>query len=95
MPEPQDLSAWQRAPLFSTVGISSKEQEPRATSALLAALPAVPSFGKALLKSLGTPAGTITTYTEVRLQDAEGLTHVSDGAAVIELGISLPPVPTR
>ena len=86
MPEPQDPSTWQRARLFSTVGISAKEQEPRATSALLAALPAVPSFGKALLKSLGTPAGAITTYTEIRLQDAEGLTHVPDGAVVVEKG---------
>jgi hypothetical protein len=87
MPEPQDSSVWQQARLFSTVGISgAKEQEPRATSALLSVLPAVPSFGRALLRSLDAPAGSISTFTEVRLQDADGVTHVPDGAIVIEKG---------
>lgn len=87
MPEPQDPTAWQPARLFSTVGISgAKEQEPRATSALLSVLPAVPSFGKALLKSLGAPAGSITAFTEVRLKDADGVTHVPDGAVIVEKG---------
>lgn len=87
MPEPQDPSAWQQARLFPTVGISgAKEQEPRATSALLSVLPAVPSFGKALLKSLGAPAGSISAFTEVRLQDADGVAHVPDGAVVVEKG---------
>jgi hypothetical protein len=87
MPEFQEQEAWQKARLFSTVGISgSREQEPRATSALLSALPAVPSFGRALLRSLDAPAGSIAAYTEVRLKDADGVTHVPDGAIVIEKG---------
>jgi hypothetical protein len=87
MPEPLEPETWQRARLFSTVGISgAKEQEPRATSALLSVLPAVPSFGRALLKSLDAPAGSISAFTEVRLRDGEGVTHVPDGAIVIEKG---------
>ena len=87
MPEPQDEAAWQRARLFPTVGISgAKEQEPRATSALLSVLPAVPSFGRALLKSLDAPAGSTAAFTEVRLRDGDGVSHVPDGAIVIEKG---------
>lgn len=87
MPELQDQGLWQKARLFSTVGISgAKEQEPRATSALLSVLPAVPSFGRALLKALDAPPGSISTFTEVRLRDSDGVTHVPDGAVVIEKG---------
>jgi hypothetical protein len=87
MPEPQEQEAWHRARLFSTVGINgAKEQEPRATSALLSVLPAVPSFGRALLKSLDAPTGSISSFTEVRLQDGDGVSHVPDGAIVIEKG---------
>lgn len=87
MPELQEQEIWQKARLFPTVGISGpKEQEPRATSALLSVVQAVPSFGKALLKSLDAPAGKISTFTEVRLKDSEGLTHVPDGAIVVEKG---------
>lgn len=87
MPELQEQEIWQKARLFPTVGISGpKEQEPRATSALLSVVQAVPSFGKALLKSLDAPAGKISTFTEVRLKDGEGVTHVPDGAIVVEKG---------
>jgi hypothetical protein len=87
MPEPQDQELWQKARLFPTVGINgAKEQEPRATSALLSVLPAVPSFGRALLKTLDAPAGSISTFTEVRLRDGDGVSHVPDGAIVIERG---------
>jgi hypothetical protein len=87
MPELQEQEIWQKARLFPTVGISGpKEQEPRATSALLSVAQAVPSFGKALLKSLDAPAGKISTFTEVRLKDGEGVTHVPDGAIVVEKG---------
>lgn len=87
MPEPQDQDAWQRARLFPTVGISgAKEQEPRATSALLSVVQAVPSFGKALLRALDAPAGKISTFTEVRLKDGDDVSHVPDGAIVVEKG---------
>ena len=87
MPEIQEQDSWQKARLFSTVGISgAKEQEPRATSALLSVVQAVPSFGKAVLKALDAPTGRISTFTEVRLKDAAGVTHVPDGAIVIEKG---------
>jgi hypothetical protein len=87
MADLQDPGAWQKARLFSNVGISgAREQEPRATSALLSVMFAVPSFGRGLLKALGAPAGEITTFTEVRLQDADGVTHVPDGAIVVEKG---------
>ncbi len=87
MPELQEQEIWQKARLFPTVGISGpKEQEPRATSALLSVVQAVPSFGKALLKSIDAPAGKISTFTEVRLKDSEGVTHVPDGAIVVEKG---------
>lgn len=87
MPEVQEQANWQCARLFPTVGISgAKEQEPRATSALLSVLAAVPSFGRALLRPLDAPAGRLSAFTEVRLQDADGITHVPDGAIVIEKG---------
>lgn len=53
---------WTPARLIPTAGIrSQEEQEKRATSALLAVMPAVPDFGHALLSGMKAPKGKITT----------------------------------
>jgi hypothetical protein len=78
---------WIPARLIPTAGIrGQEEQEKRATSALLAVLPAVPDFGHALLSGMGAPKGRISTFTEVRLKDDGGKTHIPDGAIVVERG---------
>jgi hypothetical protein len=57
---------WQPARLIPTSGINGVEEaERRATSALMAVMGAVPEFGHALIKPLGSPAGKISTYIEV------------------------------
>jgi hypothetical protein len=57
---------WHAARLIPTSGINgAEEQERRATSALLAVLPAVKEFGRTLLGPLGAPAGHLETYIEV------------------------------
>ncbi|NQV06647.1 hypothetical protein HQ535_08845 [bacterium] len=81
-------AAWSPARLIPGTGIKGrKEQEERSTSALLAVMAAVPSFGHALLKpALGAPAGRISTFTEPHFKtDADG-TARPDGAIVIERG---------
>lgn len=83
----EDRDGWTRARLIPTVGIRGQdEQEKRATSSLLAVMHAVPEFAHALLKPLGAPKGTVTTYTEVQFKDADGKTHIPDGAIVVERG---------
>jgi hypothetical protein len=78
---------WQRARLLPTVGLrGQEEQEQRATSSLLAVMPAVPEFGHALLSDLGAPKGRLETYTEVHLQDSQGKRCVPDGAIIAERG---------
>ncbi len=78
---------WEPARLIPTAGIRGQDdQERRATSALLAVLPAVPDFGHALLADLKAPKGSISTFTEVRLKDADGQTHIPDGAIIVERG---------
>src|ERR671911_465339 len=78
---------WVPARLIPTAGIrGQEEQEKRATSAFLAVLPAVPDFGHALLSGMGAPKGRISTFTEVRLKDEAGKTHIPDGAIVVERG---------
>lgn len=58
--------SWHQARLIPTSGISgAEEQERRATSALLAVIPAVREFGRALLQPLGAPAGSVQTFIEV------------------------------
>jgi len=82
-----DQDSWHPARLIPVVGIrSTDEQEKRATSSLLAVMHAVPEFGHALLTPLGAPKGRISTYAEVQLKDAEGKTHIPDGAIVVERG---------
>jgi hypothetical protein len=75
------------ARLIPTSGINgAEEQERRATSALLAVVSAVREFGRALVKPLGAPAGSIETYIEVpfmlgdRKLYPDGLIRVSRGA---------------
>ena len=63
-----------------------EEQETRGTSVFLSVLPIVPAFGRGLLAELGAPRGQITTFTEVRLKDDNGKTHIPDGAIVVERG---------
>lgn len=78
---------WSPARLLSTVGLKSEEEkERRATSALLAVLAAVPEFAHAFLKEFGAPRGAISTFTEIRLKDPDGGTHIPDGAIVIQRG---------
>jgi hypothetical protein len=55
------------ARLIPTAGIrGEKEQEMRATSALLAVMTVVPDFARALLRHMKAPAGEVTTFCEVR-----------------------------
>lgn len=64
--------SWHAARLIPTSGINgADEQERRATSALLAVLPAVREFGRSLLAPLGAPAGSIETYIEVPFELGE------------------------
>lgn len=78
---------WHEARLIPTSGINgAEEQERRATSALLAVVSAVKEFGRALVKPLGAPAGTIDCYIEVPFTLGEkrlfpdGLIRVSRGS---------------
>jgi hypothetical protein len=78
---------WHPARLIPTTGIGGQdEQEQRATSSLLAVIPAVPSFGRALLAHLGAPAGKIYTYAEVRFKSEDEKVSRPDGAIVVERG---------
>jgi hypothetical protein len=63
-----------------------KEQEQGSTSALLAVMQAVPSFGKALLSPLGAPPGRITTFIEPHFNVENESGAVPDGAIVVERG---------
>ena len=79
--------AWREARLIPTTGIGGQdEQEQRATSSLLAVMKAVPQFGRAILTHLDAPGGRISTYTEVRFEDAAEKTAIPDGAIVVERG---------
>ncbi len=63
---------WQSARLIPTSGINGVEEaERRATSALMAVMSAVPEFGHAIIKPLGSPAGRIGTYIEVPFKISE------------------------
>jgi hypothetical protein len=78
---------WPRARLLSTSGIrGTKDQEQRATSALLAVMSAVTPFGRELVAELGGPRGRIETYTEVPLHTPDGGSVYPDGAIVARRG---------
>lgn len=80
---------WHVARLIPTSGINgAKEQERRATSALLAVMMSVREFGRALTTRFGAPAGVVETYIEVPFQLGEhrhfpdGLVRVTRGSRV-------------
>ena len=81
---------WHPARLIPTAGIKgSREQEQRATSALLSVMQAVPEFGRELLADLGAPKGRnthITTFVEVPLDDGNGGKVRPDGVIVATTG---------
>jgi hypothetical protein len=82
-----DQERWQQARLIPTTGISGQdEQEMRATSALLAVISAVKEFGSTLLKPLGAPSGTITTFIEVHFDLADGRRLRPDGVIRVTRG---------
>lgn len=59
--------AWQRARLYSVVGVGAgEEQERRATSALIATMQAVRPFARAVCARMGAPAGAFEGYVEVQ-----------------------------
>jgi hypothetical protein len=64
----------------------AKEQEERATSALLAVMQVVPAFGRTLLGYLDAPLGRISCFTEPHFATDEGPAVVPDGAVVVEWG---------
>jgi hypothetical protein len=75
------------ARLIPVAGIRGQdEQEIRAASSLLAVMGAVDEFGKALLKEIGAPAGRISTFTEVPLEDAGGKVLRPDGVIAVARG---------
>jgi hypothetical protein len=78
---------WVPARLIPTAGIKgAKEQEQRATSALLAVIRAVPEFGRELLSDLGAPRGNVETFTEIALDDGSGGALRPDGAVLVTRG---------
>ena len=79
---------WVPARLIPAGKMRPEEQETRATSVLLAVMPVVPAFARALLADFKPPKGQISTFTEVRLKDGNGKTHIPDGAIVVERGKS-------
>lgn len=84
-PKPED--AWSTARLIPVVGMKrSKEQEERSTSALLAVMELVPSFGHAVLRHLDAPKGHISCFTEPPFETNEGGTVFPDGAIIVERG---------
>lgn len=83
---PEMSDGWTPARLIPSGKARQEEQETRATSTLLAVMPVVPDFGHGLLAELKAPRGQISTFTEVRLKDGNGKTHIPDGAIVVERG---------
>jgi hypothetical protein len=79
---------WIPARLIPAGKMRQEEQETRATSSLLAVMRVVPEFGHGLLGDFKPPKGKISTFTEVRLKDGRGKTHIPDGAIVVERGRS-------
>jgi hypothetical protein len=75
---------WNPARLIPTSGIKgAKEQETRATSALLSVMESVPEFGKSLLKRVGAPAGKIHCFVEVPFKLPNGVVVRPDGAITV------------
>lgn len=84
---PDTAPDWHRARLIPTTGIGgAKEQETRATSALLSVLTAVPDFSKALLRQMGAPTGTVETFVEVPFEAPDGRMVRPDGLIRVTRG---------
>jgi hypothetical protein len=78
---------WMPARLIPVAGIrGQEEQEIRGASSLLAVMGAVDEFGRALMKEIGAPAGRISTYTEVPLENSDGKVLRPDGVIAVERG---------
>jgi hypothetical protein len=90
-PDHEVIDSWAPSRLISASGIKgAKEQEMRATSALLSVMAIVPSFGKKILKAVGAPAGHISTFVEPTFKTDDGGTVRPDGAIIIERGRTQP-----
>jgi hypothetical protein len=86
-PDQESVDQWAPARLISPAGIrGAKEQEQRATSALLATMSVVPSFGRRILKTIGAPAGTLSTFIEPQFSTEEDGTAIPDGAFIVKRG---------
>jgi hypothetical protein len=84
-PDQEVIDSWAPSRLISASGIKgAKEQEMRATSALLAVMAIVPSFGKKILKAVGAPAGHIATFVEPTFKTDDGGTVRPDGAILVD-----------
>ena len=79
---------WLPARLIPTSGIrGAREQEMRATSALLSVLAAVDEFGRTILRRrFGAPAGTIEAFVEVPLKMPDGKVVRPDGVISVRRG---------
>lgn len=82
-----NIENWILARLIPTSGISgAREQEVRATSALLSVISAVPEFAKALMSGrFGAPTGRTTCYVEVPFK-LDGKDFRPDGLIRISRG---------
>ena len=75
---------WNPARLIPTSGIKgTREQETRATSALLSVMASVPEFGRSLLNLVGAPAGKIQTWVEIPFKMPNGDVVRPDGAITV------------
>ncbi len=82
-----DSDQWPPARLISATGIrSGKEQEQRATAALLSVVSLVPEFGKRILRYASAPSGNISTFTEPTFRSDAGGTLRPDGAILVHRG---------
>lgn len=80
--------AWLPARIIPTSGIrGAREQETRATSALLSVLGAVDEFGRTILRRrFGAPAGRVETFIEVPIKMRNGDVVRPDGAVQVRRG---------
>ncbi len=68
-------------PITSSTGVEAKERN--AASALLAVISHVDEFGRALLKPLGAPAGTIDAFVETTFKLDDGRSIRPDGLIAV------------
>lgn len=85
-PEPDMLEGFSPARLIPATKTGVKEQEQRATSALLAVMSIVPSFGHAVLRYLHAPKGSITSFVEPHFESDTGGTDIPDGLVLVRRG---------